>query len=141
NRVNLKLVNVSTENPKRLEVDAARVPGDQQILTPEALEFVGGLCADFQPRIAALLASRAERQALFDAGERPRFLPETEDVRREDWRVAEAPADLVERIVEITGPVDPKMIINALNSGADVFMADFEDSNAPTWANIIGGQL
>jgi malate synthase len=126
---------------KELEVASAPVPGSAPILTPEALAFVGELCASFQPRIDALLERRAAQQARFDAGERPRFLPETEAIRSGDWRVAEAPADLRERTVEITGPVDPKMIINALNSGADVFMADFEDSSAPTWANMIGGQL
>lgn len=126
---------------QQLEVHGAQAPGAEKILTPEALEFVGGLCADFAPAIASLLARRVEQQAAYDAGERPRFLPETEAIRRGDWRVAEAPADLRERTVEITGPVDPKMIINALNSGADMFMADFEDSSAPTWANMIGGQL
>ncbi|MFO7567746.1 MAG: malate synthase A [Enhygromyxa sp.] len=124
-----------------LEVAGAPVPGGDRILTPDALAFVGELCASFQPRIDALLARRVEQQARYDAGERPRFLAETEAIRRGDWRVAEAPADLRERTVEITGPVDPKMIINALNSGADVFMADFEDSSAPTWSNMIGGQL
>ncbi len=132
---------MTQEVPRMLEVAGAPVPGGDRILTPEALEFVGGLCADFQPRIDALLARRAEQQAVYDAGVRPDFLSETEEVRRGDWRVAEPPRDLVERTVEITGPVDPKMIINALNSGADVFMADFEDSSAPTWANMIGGQL
>jgi malate synthase len=117
------------------------LPGSERILTPEAVEFVGELCARFQPRIGELLARRAEQQARYDAGERPSFLSETEAIRAANWRVAEAPADLRERTVEITGPVDPKMIINALNSGADVFMADFEDSSAPTWANMIGGQL
>ena len=117
------------------------MPGSDQILTPEALAFVGDLCARFQPSIEALLVRRAEQQARYDAGERPRFSAETEAIRSASWRVAEAPADLRERTVEITGPVDPKMIINALNSGADVFMADFEDSSAPTWANMIGGQL
>jgi malate synthase len=124
-----------------LEIAGPNVLASEQILTPEALAFVGALCARFATRIESLLAQRAEAQACFDAGTLPRFLPETEEIRRSSWRVAEAPADLRRRTVEITGPVDPKMIINALNSGADVFMADFEDSSAPTWANMIGGQL
>ena len=136
-----RLVNVTGQAPRTLEVAGPEVPGSAEILTPEALAFVGALCAEFQPRIDALLARRVEQQACYDAGERPRFLPETAAVRRGDWRVAEAPADLRERTVEITGPVDPKMVINALNSGADVFMADFEDSSAPTWENMVGGQL
>jgi malate synthase len=132
---------VSLEQRRTLEVAGAPVPGGDRILTPAALEFVGELCAEFQPRIDALLARRVEQQACFDAGVRPDFLPETASIRTDDWRVAEPPADLRERTVEITGPVDPKMIINALNSGADVFMADFEDSSAPTWANMMSGQL
>ncbi len=115
--------------------------GSEIILTPDALAFVGRLCARFQPRIEALLERRIEVQRRYDAGERPDFLPETEAVRRGTWRVAEAPADLRRRTVEITGPVDPKMVINALNSGADTFMADFEDASSPTWSNMIGGQL
>ncbi|KIG18555.1 Malate synthase [Enhygromyxa salina] len=119
---------------------AGAVPGGAEILTPAALSLVGELCLGFADRIDALLGQRRETQARFDAGELPRFLPETEPVRRGDWRVAPTPEDLQRRIVEITGPVEPKMIINALNSGADMFMADFEDSCAPTWANLIGGQ-
>jgi malate synthase len=111
------------------------------ILTPDALAFVGELVTRFGPRIAGLLEQRKLRQARWDAGEPLRFLPETEAVRRGTWRVAPIPADLQRRTVEITGPVDAKMIINALNSGADVFMADFEDASAPSWANVIGGQL
>jgi malate synthase len=94
----------------------------------------------FRPRRDELLARRREVQARYDAGERPGFSAETEEIRRGDWRVAPIPDDLADRRVEITGPVDAKMIINALNSGAQVYMADFEDSCAPTWANIVGGQ-
>jgi malate synthase len=114
--------------------------GHQAILTPEALRFLAELVAEFGPRIASLLQRRRERQARWDAGELPGFLAETEDVRRGDWTVAPIPADLLDRRVEITGPVDAKMIINALNSGANVFMADCEDSCSPTWHNEIGGQ-
>ncbi|EDM74412.1 malate synthase [Plesiocystis pacifica SIR-1] len=124
-----------------LAVLGPEVPGSDLILTDEALEFVGALCAEFQPRIEALLARRRELQSAYDAGERPRFLTDTAEVRAGSWRVASIPADLERRTVEITGPVEPKMIINALNSGADVFMADFEDASAPSWANMIGGQL
>ena len=112
-----------------------------EILTPDALAFVAGLHRSFNPRRQELLAARAERQARFDAGELPDFLPDTAAVRADpSWRVAPAPADLNDRRVEITGPVEPKMMINALNSGARVFMADFEDALSPTWANVVIGQ-
>src|SRR5580765_4918631 len=111
-----------------------------EILTPEALAFVGLLQREFEPRRQGLLTARAERWQRLKAGELPDFLPETREVRESDWRVPEAPADLRERRVEITGPVDRKMVINALNSGASVFMADFEDANSPTWANQVSGQ-
>ncbi len=112
-----------------------------EILTPAALAFLVELHRRFNPRRLELLARRAERQARLDAGELPDFLPETQVVRESEWQVAPTPPDLQDRRVEITGPVDRKMIINALNSGAKVFMADFEDSNSPTWANIIEGQI
>jgi malate synthase len=111
-----------------------------EILSPEALAFVGLLQREFEPRRRELLAGRAERWERLKAGELPDFLPETREVRESDWRVREAPADLRERRVEITGPVDRKMMINALNSGASVFMADFEDANSPTWENVVDGQ-
>jgi malate synthase len=113
----------------------------QEILTPEALAFLGDLHRRFDARRRELLAVRQARQARFDAGERPDFLAETRAVREGDWKVAPIPADLQDRRVEITGPVDRKMIINALNSGAKVFMADFEDATSPTWRNIIDGQV
>ena len=113
----------------------------QSILTPEALEFLGCLARGFTSRIAGLLGRRAERRELLAAGVPLDFLPDTRVVREADWRVARVPSDLACRLVEITGPVDRKMIINALNSGADVFMADFEDANSPTWANVIAGQV
>jgi malate synthase len=123
-----------------IRIAAASVPESARILTPTALEFVEDLARRFRPRVAELLERRRARQAQFDAGERPRFLPETAHVRESDWHVAPIPPDLTDRRVEITGPVDRKMVINALNSSAQVFMADFEDSNAPTWANQITGQ-
>ena len=112
-----------------------------EILTSEALAFVADLHRRFDARRRELLAARVARQARFDAGELPDFLPETAGVRAADWTVAPIPADLQDRRVEITGPVDRKMIINALNCGAKVFMADFEDATSPTWANIIEGQV
>ena len=118
------------------------VPDEYEaVLSSAALQFLARLARRFEPRRQELLALRAWRQDDYDAGKRPHFLPETEEIRRGDWSVAAIPADLLDRRVEITGPVDRKMIINALNSGANVFMADFEDSNSPTWANNIEGQI
>ncbi len=111
-----------------------------EILTPLALAFLAQLHRRFDARRRQLLGARIERQKRLDAGERPDFLPETESVREANWKVAPIPADLLDRRVEITGPVDRKMIINALNSGAKVFMADFEDATSPTWANMVEGQ-
>jgi len=111
------------------------------ILTPEALAFVAELHRRFEPRRRELLAQRAERRERLRRGALPDFLPETAGLREESWEVAAIPQDLRDRRVEITGPVDRKMIINALNSGASVFMADFEDSNSPTWANVVDGQV
>ncbi len=111
------------------------------ILTPEAVAFVVGLQREFNGRRKELLAARVERQARLDAGERPDFLPETKHIRESEWQVAPLPKDLLDRRVEITGPVERKMIINALNSGAKVFMADFEDSTTPTWDNVVDGQI
>ncbi len=110
------------------------------VLTEEALGFVERLHRELRGERLELLAARVERQARLDAGERPDFLAETREVREADWRVPPAPADLRDRRVEITGPVDRKMMINALNSGAKVFMADFEDACSPSWANIVDGQ-
>ncbi len=111
------------------------------ILSDDALGFVAALHKEFNPRRLELLAAREARKARLDAGELPDFLPETREIRESEWTVAPIPHDLRDRRVEITGPVDRKMIINALNSGANVFMADFEDANSPTWENCIQGQL
>jgi malate synthase len=111
------------------------------ILTDEALNFVATLVREFGARRAELLERRVERQQQLDAGLRPDFLAETAQVRAGDWRIAPIPADIQDRRVEITGPTDRKMVINALNSGARVFMADLEDANAPTWDNLVDGQL
>lgn len=111
------------------------------LLTPEALAFVSDLERRFGWRRRYLLGKRAERQARLDAGEKPDFNPGTAHIRDDAWEVAPQPADLRDRRVEITGPVSPKMIINAMNSGARVFMADFEDATTPTWANLMNGQV
>jgi malate synthase len=116
-------------------------PGYDEVLTPEALAFVEELQRRFGPTRQQLLEARARRHALLRAGGTLDFLEETREVREGDWRVAFAPADLQQRWVEITGPTERKMVINALNSGADGFMADFEDANAPTWANMIEGHI
>jgi malate synthase len=113
---------------------------ETEILTPDAREFLNDLARNFESRRQELLARREVRQQKIDAGELPDFLPETSHIRESEWAVAPIPSDLLDRRVEITGPVDRKMIINALNSGANVFMADFEDSNSPTWQNNIEGQ-
>jgi malate synthase len=124
-----------------VEILGAQDKQTDEILTPEALKFVVELEQRFGPRRRELLAARVERQKKLDAGERPDFLPQTAEIRNGNWRVAPLPADLLDRRVEITGPVERKMIINALNSGASVFMADFEDSNTPTWSNLIDGHI
>ncbi|MBD0427629.1 malate synthase A [Aquisalinus flavus] len=115
--------------------------GEDRVLTAEAVAFLQALERRFGQRRRDLLAARAERQARFDAGELPDFLPETKDIRDACWDVAPVPKVLKDRRVEITGPVDRKMMINALNSGAKMFMADFEDASSPTWANMIDGQV
>jgi malate synthase len=112
-----------------------------QILTPEALEFIGKLHRRFEARRQELLARRAARQKEFDAGRLPEFLAETKKIRDAEWKVAAQPKDLLDRRVEITGPTDRKMVINALNCGASTFMADFEDANCPTWHNMVDGQI
>jgi malate synthase len=112
-----------------------------EILTPDALGFIEELVNQFGPRSRELLAIRVRRQEYFDAGGLPDFLPQTKHVREGDWKVATIPKDLLDRRIEITGPVDRKMIINALNSGASTFMADFEDSSSPTWEQMMDGQV
>ncbi len=116
-------------------------PEFAEILTPDALGFVAKLVRLAEPRRQQLLARRAERQIEFDAGKLPDFLPETAHIREGNWKIAPIPADLHDRRVEITGPVDRKMVINALNSGAKMFMADFEDSHSPTWKGTLEGQI
>src|SRR3981189_895241 len=126
---------------KSVEFAAPSTGRYAEILTPEAVAFVVGPQRTFNEQRKELLEARVARQKRLNAGERPGFVTEAKDVRESEWTVAELPADLLDRRVEITGPVDRKMIINALNSGAKVFMADFEDSNTPTWANQMDGQV
>lgn len=127
--------------PDGMTISGAFDPAFAEILTPEALAFVVKLQRQFNQRRQELLAARQERQVAIDAGQMPDFLPDTQSIRMGDWTVAPLPKDLQDRRVEITGPVERKMIINALNSGAKVFMADLEDSNSPTWSNCIQGQI
>ncbi|HMM54783.1 MAG TPA: malate synthase A [Candidatus Desulfobacillus sp.] len=127
--------------PAGVAINAPLHPRFDEILTPEALAFLAKLHRAFEPRRKELLAKRAERQARIDAGEMPDFLPETKHVREGDWKIAPLPKALECRRVEITGPVERKMIINAFNSGADSYMTDFEDSNSPNWFNQVQGQV
>jgi malate synthase len=127
--------------PAGVELKAPVNSAMAQILTREALEFVARLAREFQPTREKLLARRVERQGEIDSGVMPGFLASTKNIRADkSWQVAPIPADLQDRRTEITGPVDRKMVINALNSGAKVFMADFEDATSPTWGNLIEGQ-
>ena len=132
---------MSLSIPQGMEITGTIQPAYEQILTPEALALVATLTRAFEPRRQSLLAARAARAERLDAGERPDFLPETAAIRDGDWRIAPIPAALHCRRVEITGPVERKMVINALNSGADSYMTDFEDSNTPNWENQLDGQI
>src|SRR5947199_5873512 len=125
----------------RLEVPGQVPAAQERVLTGEAMRFVAGLERRFGPVRRDLLARRELRQADFEKGIEPGFDETTREIREGDWRVTLPPKDLLDRRVEITGPVERKMMINALNSGANVFMADFEDAPSPTWANVIEGQL
>ncbi len=127
--------------PEGIEIKGPITPEFAEILTPEAMSFVATLVRTFSDRREELLRRRVQRQAEIDTGKLPDFLPETEHIRNSTWTIAPIPHDLQDRRVEITGPVERKMIINALNSGAKVFMADFEDSLSPTWDGTIQGQI
>jgi len=132
---------MSLDLPSGVQINAPILPGFDTILTRPALEFVAKLHRTFEPRRQELLAARVERAKRLDAGERPDFLAETKAIRDGDWKIAPIPPALQCRRVEITGPVDAKMVINAFNSGADSYMTDFEDSNSPSWTNQIQGQI
>src|SRR5947199_224723 len=127
--------------PAGIRLDGSAVSGIETVMTPAALSFVAKLHRAFELRRQELLARRAARQSEFDTGKLPDFLPDTAAMRDRDWTIAPQPKDMLDRRVEITGPTDRKMVINALNSGASTFMADFEDANCPTWANMIEGQI
>ncbi len=130
-----------TKYAQGIEISGEITPEFAEILTPEAMNFVATLARAFEGRREELLARREQRQAELDAGKKPDFLPETAHIRQGTWTVAPIPADLQDRRVEITGPVERKMVINALNSGAKMFMADFEDSHSPTWEATVQGQI
>jgi len=127
--------------PEGVEINGEITPEFSEILTPEALAFVAKLQREFDARRKEALKARQDRQLRFDGGEMPDFLPATKHIRESDWSCAAIPRDLRDRRVEITGPTDRKMVINALNSGAQMYMADFEDANSPTWRNMVEGQI
>src|SRR5262245_20922533 len=129
------------QTPAGVRITGRMTPEYAELLTAEAIAFLAKLHRTFDARRLELLQRRAARQAQLDAGEMPTFLPQTQAIRDADWKVAPVPADLQDRRVEITGPTDRKMVINALNSGATTYMADFEDSNTPTWDNQVQGQI
>ena len=131
----------SFNSPAGVQVLGEITPAFAEILTPEALSFVAKLERSFGARRMECLQRRQDRQASLDRGEELNFLPETKHIREGDWKCAPIPHDLQDRRVEITGPTDRKMVINALNSGAKMFMADFEDANSPTWSNMVEGQI
>jgi malate synthase len=135
------LTAINPARAARLEIRGAMQAGYESVLTPAAREFLVDLTQRFGDRVTALLNARAARQVELDTGRLPDFLPETRHIRESQWQVTSIPADLQDRRVEITGPTDRKMVINALNSGAKVFMADCEDSLTPTWDNVIQGQI
>ena len=126
---------------RNVEIYCSGLSDTNNILTPAALKYLCFLHFNFDARRLELLEQRALRQKALDVGEWPAFPEQTAAIRADDWQIAPIPADLHDRRVEITGPVDRKMVINALNSGANAFMADFEDSTSPTWENLIHGQV
>src|SRR6201987_752625 len=127
--------------PAGLQITAEITPQFAKILTPDALAFVAKLEREFRVVRDEAPRARQDRQSRFDAGELPDFLTATKKIRESEWTCAPIPSDLRDRRVEITGPTDRKMVINALNSGAKMFMADFEDANSPTWRNMVEGQI
>jgi len=131
---------LSTE-PVTVRTTEPNTPGFERILTSGALAFISDLAQQFSPRLAILMDRRVQVHEKIRAGTLPDFLEETREIRESSWSVAPIPRDLQQRRVEITGPVDRKMVINALNSGADVYMADFEDSHSPTWKGTVQGQI
>src|SRR3989337_2708519 len=133
-------MHMSAPLPQGVVVSGVITPAFGEILSPEALGFIAKLHRRFESRRQALLAARAARQGEFDAGAVPDFLESTKEIRESDWLIAPQPKDMLDRRVEITGPTDRKMVINALNCGASTFMADLEDANCPTWDTWVRGQ-
>src|SRR5580658_9182951 len=131
----------STVTVPTVKVEGTHGVAEAEILTPQAIEFLGALSANFEAERQRLLAARVTRGEALRQGQLYDFLPETANVRQSEWKVAPIPADLQDRRTEITGPVDRKMVINALNSGAKVFMADFEDATSPTWETLLDGHV
>jgi len=127
--------------PEGMEIKGEIKPGYERVLTKDALQFVAYMARKFEQKRQTLMAERETRQSKWDAGALPDFLPETKEIREGDWKITGVPDDLQKRWVELTGPTERKMVINALNSGADVFMTDFEDALSPTWENIVEGQI
>ncbi|MGL4833317.1 MAG: malate synthase A, partial [Shewanella sp.] len=127
-------------NQAALAIVGKTIPGQEQIFTEGAVALLESLCREFAAEVPALLAKRKERQVRIDKGALPDFLPETRAIRDGAWQIRGIPQDLLDRRVEITGPVERKMVINALNANAKVFMADFEDSLAPSWQKVVEGQ-
>ncbi len=127
--------------PEGMEIYGEIKLGYGRVLTKDALQFVVGMARKFEQTRQTLMAERETRQAKLDAGALPDFLPETKEIREGNWKITSVPDDLQKRWVELTGPTERKMVINALNSGADVFMTDFEDALSPTWENIVEGQI
>src|SRR5213083_2494101 len=143
NAVNVasSIASLTATLPAGVEIRAPALSEAARVLTPAALSFVAKLHRAFESRRRDLLARRAARQREFDAGKFPDFIPETAPLRAREWTIAPVPKDLQDRRVEITGPTERKMVINALNSGASTFMADFEDSSTPSWDNMVRGQI
>src|SRR5437667_1499771 len=131
----------TTDIPRHLVMRGALKPGYDKMLTPAAIAFIAELERKFGAERRRLLARRADAQRRLYGGWKPDFLPETKAIRDGDWRVAPIPRDIMDRRIEITGPTDRKMVINALNCGANVYMADFEDATTPSWDNLIEGQM
>src|SRR6267378_2901827 len=132
---------ISISVPQGVNILAPASERHAEILSPEALEFYATLHREFNARRLELLRERSRRQEAIDRGQMPNFLAETKSIRDGDWKVSPTPGDLQNRRVEITGPVDRKMVINALNSGANCYMADFEDAHSPTWEATLDGQI
>src|SRR5262249_17940226 len=135
------IMQILTAHPQAATIAGPVTPAVRQVLTPQALDFIASLQRQFNPTRESLLQRRLDRERRIESGTLPDFPSETAAIRRAAWQVASTPPDLLDRRVEITGPAERKMMINALNSGANTFMADLEDALSPTWENVINGQV